>query len=130
MTHDEIIIVLQAHKEGKPIEWLSKKSKWESCEQVSLEAILHDIINNEINYRVAPEPPKPEYVPWNTIEEVIPHMSKVFVSKKDRSYVGVITYANGNNREILVIQGGRAKDFFENYEFLDGTPCGKKLVEK
>lgn len=127
MTHDKVIEVIQAHKEGKPIEWLSKKSKWESCEQVSLEIILHNIINNEINYRIAPEPPKPEYVPFESMEEFMPHCDK-WVRVKGQSELSRVILLNNNG---LHIDGSYYdwKRAFNYLEFSDGTPCGK-LVEK
>lgn len=124
MTHDEIITVLQAHKEGKPLECFSVMYRWEPSEQLSLEAILHDITNNETSYRIAPNP---EYVPWNTIEEVIPHMGKVIKSKDDLYYDTI--YFMRITSEGLTVQGRTAKKFFENYEFIDGTPCGKLVVK-
>lgn len=127
MTHDEIIAVIQAHKEGKPIEWLSKKSKWKSCEQVSLEIILHNIINNEINYRIAPEPPKPEYVPFESMEEFMPHRNKWF-KLKAKTIIMQIT-GIGDNGIMIGVEYFSWENAFLTLTFEDGTPCGK-LVEK
>lgn len=125
MTHDEIITVLQVHKEGKPIEWFSAMDKWEPCcEQVPLKSILHDIINNEASYRIAP---KPEYVPFESMEDFMPHGDKWIRVKGYSELSRIILMDN----EGLYIDGSYHgwKSAFVCLEFADGTPCGK-LVEK
>ena len=127
MTHEEIIAVLQAHKEGKPIEWLSAMDKWVPSEQVPLESILHDITNNEVSFRIAAEHPKPQYVPFESMEEFMPHGDKWIRVKGYSELARIILMDN----EGLHIDGSYHgwKSAFVCLEFADGTPCGK-LVEK
>lgn len=120
MVKEKIIGLINAFDTGVEFE-VGYKGNWTTLKKdIDIKEFMSYLRDYEVRIKV-----KPEYVPWNTIEEVIPHMSKVFVSKKGSSYVGVITYAEGNTREGLIIQGWTAKKFFENNEFLDGTPCGK-----
>jgi hypothetical protein len=56
MTHDEMIAVIQAHKEGKELQWQPSKdsefNKWQECG-----VPVWDFRN--CKYRVKPAPPKP-----------------------------------------------------------------------
>jgi hypothetical protein len=55
MTHEEMIAVLQAHKDGKKIEC---RTKWEECWKA---APTNPCWNFDLyDYRIKPEPPKPK----------------------------------------------------------------------
>lgn len=98
--------------------------KWEPSEQVPLESILHDITNNEVSFRIAAEPPKPQYVPFKNMEEFIPHYDK-WIKPKDflRLYRPLCVIETG-----IKLSSGEFYAWclmFENFTFADGTPCGK-----
>jgi hypothetical protein len=118
MTHDEMIEVIQAHKDGKRIEFWDEG--W-----IAVDAPVWAF--SYIKYRVAPEPPKPEYVPWETIEDVIPHYGRHVKRKDGTSYSSILLVTK--ETEQLCINRVGASIVFQDYIFSDGTPCGK-LVEK
>ena len=55
MTHDEIIAVVAAHRDGKAIEWRNIRSNSEWRDLVDIPAWSF----NNTEYRIKPEPPKP-----------------------------------------------------------------------
>jgi len=56
MTHDEMIAVIQAHRDGKTIQFRDRDSqgKWDDLHPVCFSANF-----GTYDYRVKPEPPKP-----------------------------------------------------------------------
>lgn len=127
MTHDEIIAVVQAHKDGKKIEIYNPISEsWYILNWNDIESIISGI-SNGTNYRIAPEPPKSQYVPFESMEEFMPHRDKWFKIKNRASVDRIIFYGNDG----LFTHGEYRswKEVFENITFEDDTPCGK-LVEK
>lgn len=79
--------------------------------------------NESYEYRIKP---KTKYVPF-TFEDAELFMNRILIAK-DKSRYGVITYAKD---EVVVI--GRSsrsyKWLFDEFTFLDGSPCGKEVVE-
>lgn len=62
MTHDEMIAVIQAHKDGKPIQ---RKKEWAGDKCWSdLSVPTFDFTN--FDHRIKPEPPKPREFWLNT----------------------------------------------------------------
>lgn len=127
MTHDEIIAVIQAHKEGKPLEYYNLISNsWHTVREEGLTEILAGTSRGQ-SYRIAPEPPKPQYVPFESMEDFMPHADK-WVRVKDSPGLSRIVLMDNNGLYVDGVYHGW-KSVFGCLEFSDGTPCGK-LVEK
>ncbi len=116
---DEMCAVMQAFKEGKTIEELyDRDTEWKV-----VETPLWNFHNYQ--YRVKPEP---KYVPYDSVSEV---ERNKWVRKKDGPNVlRVISAINTYTNEVYVTvyRWCTIKEFFEEFEYEDGTPCGK-LVE-
>jgi hypothetical protein len=118
MTHDEMIAVIQAAKDGKVIQYSHRSRatpRWEKCAGSSP---IWDFSNYD--YRVKPAP---KYRPW-TIAEV--PVGAILISKNlanpSRS---VILQENG----VMVWVGARLSPYtmaglMEKFTLEDGTPCG------
>ena len=121
-TIDEMITVLKAFKEGKTIEFRRMEgignTKWRETASPIWEWARYE-------YRVKPEA---EYVPYDSVFEV--DRSK-WVRKKDvPGMLRAITIIDTDKNWVYVEQfcWYNPEEFFEQYEYEDGTPCGK-LVE-
>jgi len=63
MTHDEIIAVIAAHRDGKPLQ--QKVSvDWLDYKPANVEAVLFALSSPTLTFRVKPEPRR-VYVPYN-----------------------------------------------------------------
>lgn len=118
MTKEKITELLNAF--GRDIEFEVKlEDNWSTLEKgINLREFMAYLRDYEVRTKV-----KHEYVPWETVEEVLPHMGKV-IKRKDYHFYETI-YFMGSTSDGLTIQGWTAKKFFETYKFADGTPCGK-----
>ena len=76
-------------------------------------------IGNE--YRIKP---KPKYVPF-TFEDAELFMNKTLIAK-DKTCSGVITYAHNEGVEVGKYKTDY-KSLFDDYTFIDGSPCGKEV---
>lgn len=115
MTDKEIIAVVQAHSEGKQIQYFNSEGEWRDC------------ADNEpcwefcsTKYRVKPEP---KVRPYKNKEECWNDMLKHepfgwLFDKKDHRYCQIIN-VDGN---------ATWKSWLDNYTYVDGYPCG--IVEE
>ena len=118
MTHNEIIKVLEAHRDGKNIEFFNEPfTRWVSSIE-SLETLL-GWINKGVKYRIDTEPPKPKYVPFENMEDVIPHCNKWV---KPKNGCGLFRFSCIINRGIKLSDGEFYEWalLFEVLEFSDG----------
>lgn len=71
----------------------------------------------------------PHYIPYDTIDELIPHIGKPLQYKltpKDSFDIVIITAVDRKNKYVKFNgQMGNLKCLFETFVFLDGTPVGK-----
>lgn len=118
MKIDEMIEVMKAYKEGKPIEFRGKGSpmtqKWASADEPIWDW-------DSLDYRVKPEP---EYVPYDSVLEV--NRDK-WVKKK--GIPRLIKINELDLDDIVCVRVGyewvSLEDLFDEYTYDDGTPCGK-----
>lgn len=119
-TIDEMVAVMQAYKDGKEIESRPHIpcSEWHHAGKPGWDWSC-------IDYRVKPEP---KYVPYDSVMEV--ERDKWVRIKADTSIIRRISTINLDKNEVFI--GGFSwtlKELFENYEYEDGSPCGKKVEE-
>lgn len=118
MTKEKITELLNAFGTGIEFE-VKLEDNWSTLEKdINLREFMAYLRDYEVRIKA-----KPEYVPWETVEEVLPHMGKV-IKRKDILFYETI-YFMGPTSDGLTIQGWSAKKFFETYKFVDGAPCGK-----
>lgn len=116
------ISVMQAFAKGKEIERFYD-GKWEDS--------FIPLWNwAALDYRIKPEPPKPQYRPFESAEEVMDAIKKhgCWVKDLDDLYynigrvgIDLINYFDGEYENF--------HDAFSNNVFLDGTPFGKLIEE-
>ena len=105
----------EAFERGEDIQYRYKSGDWTDTPNPSWHP-LHE-------YRIKP---KPKYVPF-TFKDAELFMNRVVIAK-DKSCKAVITYSD--NEDVLLGTVVRNyKHLFENYTFLDGSPCGKEVEE-
>lgn len=108
-TTEEMIVVMQAYLDGKEIEyWDNYPPTWRQATKPTWDWHTTD-------YRVKPEP---ERTPF-TFEDAEFLIGKV-VKHKTTKHLAVITLCFPKSTNI-----GAYKQLFEEYIFLDGSPCGK-----
>lgn len=123
-TTKEMIDVMQSYLCGEKIEFLNGK-KWRDADNP-----VWDWIHND--YRVKP---KTKYVPFDTAEEFLTAQRKhgeiVRCKLDDELYYA---YINSGNETILVNNLEHTcsiitniVNMYDEYEFEDGTPCGKEV---
>ena len=124
-TTKEMIEVMQAYDRGEQIECFNNM-KWKDVKNP-----VWDWLNN--NYRVKQK----KYVPFDTVEEFLAaqrkHGENVRCKLDDELYHA---YINNRAETILVSHYGRTcsivtniVNMYDEYEFADGTPCGKEVKE-
>jgi len=114
MTHEQMIEVIQAHKEGKKIEFKTEGlNGWQPASTPTWNF-------SNYNYRVKPED---KYVPFtfatNLVGKVVKHsgtLTEMLIIRKENQ--GVLL---GNYNHITPY-----KELLDSYTFLDNTPCGNK----
>lgn len=122
-TIDEMIAVMQAYIDGAKIEKIGRcypQSDYEEDEEPNWNWGIYD-------YRVKPEP---QYVPYDSVLEV--ERDKWVKRKGYPSLLYSITLLNLNEKWVLVGGCGRyaLENLFKDYEYEDGTPCGKAKGEQ
>lgn len=120
-TVDEMIEVMKAYKEGKPIEFRGKAPGYQTWKAADEPIWDWD----SLDYRVKPEP---EYVPYDSVLEVD---RDKWVKKKGSSVLSKITALDLDDAVCVRVEYDwvSLKDLFEHYTYEDGTPCGKKVQE-
>jgi hypothetical protein len=119
MNHDEMIKVIQAHKEGKQIQFLDSLNEW--CDNDSPSWNFHSI-----TYRIKPEP---KYRPFTLQEAVAAELEGKRIY--DRNTFRVIAgYAKegvfvGNGDDFITFG-----DLLNYYVFGNSSPCGVLEEEK
>lgn len=118
---DEMCAVMQAYKEGKTIEYRcgSFDDEWAEIDDIHWDW-------NGFDYRIKPEP---KYVPYDSVFEV--DRSKWVREKVFPSKLKAITMIDTSNNRVFITATGWLilGEFFEYYEYEDGTPCGKLVSE-
>ena len=113
---DEMCAVMQAFKEGKTIECrMFMYDEWEETDDIEWNWVLFD-------YRIKPES---KYVPYDSVLEI--DRSK-WVRKKDvPGMLRAITVIDTDKNRVYIEQfcWYTLEEFFEHFEYEDGTPCGK-----
>lgn len=120
----ELLPIIQAFAEGRPIEFKDSYGKWVVGETLAFNWPLK-------NYRIKPEP---KYRPFVNAEECWQEMQKHqpfgWVKDKEEGYKVAITKVNDNeNTGFMAINGKsewKLKELIECYTFADGTPFGIK----
>ena len=108
-TTAEMIAVMQAHVDGKKIEYYSNDySKWKGIPYPLWDWVTTD-------YRVKPES---EYIPF-AFEDAEFLIGKV-VKHKTANHLAAITSCFNEATNM-----GGYKKLLDDYIFLDGSPCGK-----
>lgn len=132
-TTEEMIEVMKAYEEGKEIEFRLPSGYW-------AEAIAPTWNWKETDYRVKAEP---KYRPYNNIEELlkdwaekthsIPATMKKYVrpliwvkQKKEEMKMLINGYDTSDNTVFLLVNWCGLEYLFNNYTYLDGSPCGIK----
>ena len=118
MTTKEMREVMQAHEDGKTIQFRGKGSEiWRSTPTPAW-----DWAHRE--YRIKPEP---KYVPYDSVLEV--EKDKWF-KETITGMLYRITQLDPNDSTVRLALGWNSlEDLFRLYTYEDGTPCGK-LVEE
>lgn len=120
-TTEEMIEVMQAYVDGKTVECctINTGDDWCAIHYPSWDWSCCD-------YRVKPEP---HYVPYDSVLEV--ERDKWIRKKNSRKSIFKITIIDFDDNAVCV-NGGfwkTMKKLFEEFEYEDGSPCGK-LVEE
>lgn len=97
---------------------------WSQSEQTWIPSLQSQTIQNYgwcYRRRIAPK-----YVPytWEDREELRGKWYRL----KDGTYEHFIDELEFHNDRDFMINGMYAKEFFERHEWIDGSPCGKKVV--
>lgn len=131
MTHDKIIEVVKAHKEGRVIEVFSKTmsgvEKW-SKHNVCLSCLMADIARGK-DFRIKPEP---KYRPYQTADEV--PVGRVVITETGGKFLIVraveLTHPAHSRLEVTIgIANYTPKNCLDRFKFEDGLPCGILVKE-
>lgn len=124
----ELLPVIQAFSEGRPIQYRIKDNK--SAKWNDVDKNYHEFSPHSFMYRIKPES---KYRPFKNAEECLAEMQKhqLFGWVKNqglyRNIANVmscsITFADNEARDVNYEQA------FKNYTFADGTPFGVKVEE-
>lgn len=129
-TTKEMIEVMQAYDRGEQIQvkTTNKKCDWEDVKEPYWQW-------NFCDYRVKPKKNK-IYVPFDTAEEFLAAtrvhgliIPKDYQDKKLIGYVDkdcILMLSNRTNDRIVWV---KFEEFFRDFKFEDGTPCGKEVEE-
>ena len=109
--------VVKAAEEGKGVEvWESETGKWRTKK--------HDRWRSTSFYRIAPEPPKPEYVPF-TADDWEMFVGNPILWKNGDIYRLITEFCLG---EVLFDGTWYSYQYaLDNLTFMDGSPFGKKI---
>lgn len=103
--------IIKAFKEGKIVQYEINKGCWKDTASPAFDITT--------NYRIKPSP---EYIPFD-FSDARELIGKIITTKMRRSYY-LITSVDVAG----VVFGGHYNDYvvmFDDYQFLDGSPCGK-----
>lgn len=124
----QLLPVIQAFSEGRPIQYRIKDNK--SAKWNDVDKNYHEFSPHSFMYRIKPES---KYRPFKNAEECLAEMQKhqLFGWVKNqglyRNIANVmscsITFADNEARDVNYEQA------FKNYTFADGTPFGVKVEE-
>lgn len=118
MTTQEMIEVMQAYEDGKEIEFKWKgKDIWRGIEHPAW-------YWNGCDYRIKPEP---KYGPYDSVTEI--DRDKWVKGKASGVLYRIILLDPDDNSVQLSYGLVSLQEFFTDYTYEDGTPCGK-LVEE
>ena len=122
-TIREKIEIMQAYERGELIENYNH-GEWTLCENPMWNWGYAD-------YRVKP---KPKYIPFDTPYEFLEAQKEHGVEVKSTN-TGVVccAFVDSQGRVLLVMNGIRDElnhvcKMFDDYVFLDNTPCGKQIL--
>lgn len=126
----EMIKVMQAFTEGKAIEVKRVRDLPPGASPEWMPIPIYPTWNWAIfDYRIAPEPPKPKYRPYEGQE--LSRLIGVQVKDKETGAVRVCISVEKSGGELKIRPAGRglinARKLFNEFVQLDGTPCGVKL---
>jgi len=134
MTHDEIIEIVKAHKEGKQIQYLGKKSRGvlgDYIENLKLYEFMKEIYDSMLDGSSIRIKPEPQYRPYETPDEV--PVGRVVKDDKGSRYVilkALMPINFINTLQIMVGEKIYAADYFmETFRLEDGSPCGIPIKE-
>lgn len=124
----QLLPVIQAFSEGRPIQYRIKDNK--SAKWNDVDKNYHEFSPHSFMYRIKPES---KYRPFANAEECLAEMQKhqLFGWVKNqglyRNIANImscsITFADNEARDVNYEQA------FKNYTFADGTPFGVKVEE-
>lgn len=136
MTQDEkdrlqhMIDVMTAYRDGKEIEIASRNSNEHEREWRHINEPVWDWLN--YIYRVKPEPPKPQYRPFENADEVMQAIKEhgEWVRGIDQDYRGFHQIISVHDRGIDTYACNTSYDWaLKIFEWVDGTPFGKLITE-
>ena len=120
MTREEardLLPIITAYAEGKPLEYFSKNGIWEDCNAPAF--------YENIKYRIKPEK---EYRPFKSQEECWDEMKKhePFAWLKDKECGDLIVITRLRNDDITIgnHDGWDYAGLLRNFTFADGKPFG------
>ena len=123
-TTKEMIEVMQAYDRGEQIEFMDCSRKWKDTTNPIWDWARYD-------YRIKP---KPKFVPFDTAEEFLA-AQRVHGNIANYELVekGLLVFVNNSNVIVIFNQITLRytmisyNEFFRDYKFSDGTPCGKEV---
>lgn len=120
----ELLPIIQAFAEGKPIQYRYKGNKTAKWEDVDKES--HEFAPEFSMYRVTPSL---KYRPFKNVDECWQEMQKHqpfgWLKDKNDGHLTLITVVDNDN--MMALNGRTGWDFLgmmNNYVFADGTPFG------
>lgn len=131
MTHNEIVEIVTAHGEKKPLE-RRLGDEWQNIGEISIHLTLRYILLG-YRLRVKPEPAPKHYRPWELDEVPI---GRVVVSKSEKVrtlITGARVLPNGRLWLRCGLSEHTAKEVLSNYDMLpevgdvDLLPCGVEI---
>lgn len=128
MTHEEMIAVIQAHKEGKQIQCRTVIKLGEEAIRKEWTDLEHDKVAWNFgccDYRVKPEP---KYRPFKDADECFNALQKhdMVVRHIDGVYHLIVTISDDYIWLGNASCGIDKIRLLNEFSFLDGTPCGIK----
>lgn len=108
--------IIEAFKNGADIQFLDYAGEWRDADK--------PLFRIDVKYRVKP---KQEYIPFDYSDAE--YLIGKVVKSKDNKEISMIISFDLDNSDLLQITLGSSfisfYDLFQDYTFLDGSPCGK-----
>ncbi|MCQ2058694.1 MAG: hypothetical protein MJY71_02555 [Bacteroidaceae bacterium] len=120
-----MIDVMQAYKEGKEIEFRNCRGKWTSVGTPAWDWGDHE-------YRIKPEPPNPQYRPFESVEEVMEAIKEHgnWLRSIKEGYGVYNQIYSFDNSGIVTYACDASYDWaLKIFVWADGTPFGKLIEE-